>query len=73
MAYAPLFMRFVLIFERLEERSCVERYPRVRTWAEALLALAEVQRSVVPDFPELYAAFIIKQGGYLAQPFRSGG
>ena len=70
-AYGPLFMRFALIFQQLERRSCVLRYPKVSAWSEALLALPQVQRSVVPEFPRLLAEWIAKQQGYLAGRFGS--
>jgi glutathione S-transferase len=71
-AFAPLFMRFSMLFSQLEEAGCLSDTPRVRAWSAALLALPAVQRSVVADFKVLFAAWIVEQNGYLAAHFRAG-
>ena len=64
-AYAPLFQRLGY----LNEVSPVygpEDYPRVAAWAEELMTLPEVGRSVVPGFRDMYLGMVKKMDGWLA-------
>ena len=63
-AYAPLFMRLALISETRTVYGADE-FPRVAAWSQALLSLACVQRSVVPEFKTLYQDFIRSKDGVL--------
>jgi glutathione S-transferase len=65
-AYAPLFMRYALLREHADLMP-VEEFPRLRAWSDTLLALPEVQKSVVDDFPELLAAYLREHGDYAAR------
>ena len=64
-AYAPLFMRAELLGlgeEVYPTASC----PGIALWSQALLGLAAVKESVVPEFPELLRAHIRKKAPYAA-------
>jgi glutathione S-transferase len=64
-AYAPFFMRLAQLNPHLELVADGE-FPHCERWGESLLALPEVQNSVVDDFAELYRDYIIAAGGYAA-------
>ena len=62
-AYAPLFMRMALLIEcRILNRDILGT--RLQRWADALLALSAVQKSVVSDFKELYLGHLRKLDGH---------
>ena len=56
-AYAPLFMRQALLAERTR-RDPYGGQDKIRGWAEALLGLEAVEKSVVPEFPKLFAKML---------------
>ena len=67
-SYAPLFMRLQIADEILPEgHGLFADLPKIAKWSESLLALPEVQDSVVPEFYDVYKAGIAKRDGYLAQ------
>lgn len=63
-AYAPLFMRMDLLSGWLDWKP-LEGLPKLTEWSRRLLARESVQRSVVPEFPELIRTFIQNKGEYL--------
>lgn len=63
-AYAPLFMRLGIISETRAVYDADE-FPRVAAWSESLLSLSCVQRSVVPEFKDLYRDFMCSKKGFL--------
>lgn len=65
-AYAPIFMRYALI-KPMDDVMPESRYPRLNAWARTLLALPEVQRSVVDEFPTLFAEYVRKNSAYAAE------
>lgn len=65
-AYAPLFMRYALVREHADLMSA-EDFPRLRAWSDTLLALPEVQQSVVEEFPQLFAAYLREHGEHAAR------
>ena len=65
-AYAPLLMRFKLV-EGLHTSGVLQDFPHLQTWTDKLTALESVQKSVVPEFNELYVGAINKADGYMAQ------
>jgi glutathione S-transferase len=67
-AYAPLFMRYRLLNERHALFDASD-YPKLTAWSDTLLAMDEVQRSVVSEFPDLYFAKIRGGGGHAARVF----
>ncbi len=65
-AYAPLLMRFKLV-EGLHASGILKDLPHLQTWSDQLTTLEPVQKSVVPEFNELYIGTIKKAGGYMSQ------
>jgi len=65
-AWAPLFMRLDILGEtrNLFEGASLDKVCR---WSEALLALEQVQKSVVPELRELYHGMIENRGGEYAR------
>jgi glutathione S-transferase len=69
-AFAPVF-RYFDTFERLAPLGILDGLPRIAAWRRALSARPSVRGAVVPDYPERLLAFILKQGGVLAQRART--
>jgi glutathione S-transferase len=67
-AYAPLFMRLQLLEARSDLGVSVVA-PKAKHWGDAMLARDSVQRSVVPEFAELFAKRVQSFGGYAAGVF----
>lgn len=65
-AYAPLFMRLDLIGQ-IQPVVPWEKYPKTSAWRESFLGMAEVQKSIPPDFDDLYTRMIAKKAGYLSK------
>jgi glutathione S-transferase len=65
-AYAPLLMRFRLI-EGLHSSGIINNLPHLQSWTEELCSLDSVQKSVVPEFNQLYIGAIKKADGYMSQ------
>jgi glutathione S-transferase len=63
---APLFMRLDLLGKRRPVFDPTE-VPRVARWSRALLEIDAVQRSVVPEFAELFRAMVRKRSPYVAE------
>lgn len=63
-AYAPLFMRLELLRGMVDVYDGAD-YPRTCAWSRALLDMDAVQRSVVPELPDLYRGMIRRRGGYV--------
>jgi glutathione S-transferase len=64
-AYAPLLMRFKLI-EKIHPSGLFEGLPRMQAWSVQLTSLDSVQKSVVPEFDDLYVGAIKKSSGYMS-------
>ncbi|MPQ76096.1 glutathione S-transferase family protein [Hydrogenovibrio sp. JE_KL2] len=64
-AYAPLLMRLE-IFEKLCGVTFLDSLPKIKRWADTLLAMPCVKESVVDELPQLYAGALQKTDGYLA-------
>lgn len=62
---APLFMRLALT--DAAHRVIDASLPKVHTWADTLLADAQVQSSVVPEFSMMYGKMLQGVGGYLGE------
>jgi glutathione S-transferase len=63
-AIAPAFMRMDLM-EEIHPLGLLDGLPKVRRWSEALLERESVRTSVVPEFSELFFAYLAGGGGYL--------
>lgn len=62
---APLFMRLALLSADtpvFDEAAL----PKVAVWSRALLAMAEVQHSVAPEFAQLFRGMVIRRGPFTA-------
>ena len=64
-AYAPLLIRLELL-NQAHPLFEADEFPRLEAWHDALLAVAAVKASVVPDFVRLYLDHIRARGGHLA-------
>lgn len=65
-AYAPFFLRLGILTSIKEDLFPSEKFPKVEAWSRQLLKLPPVTKSVVPEFPKLYIAFILKRKGNFA-------
>jgi glutathione S-transferase len=65
-AFAPVF-RYFDVFERRAGLDLLDRHPRLRAWANALLKRPSVTRAVPGDYADLLADFIRAKGSHLAQ------
>lgn len=63
-AYAPLFMRMQLL--KLEQLYEKDQRPKVNAWAQQLLDIAVLQKSVVTDFEHLLKSHIREKAPYAA-------
>ena len=71
-AFAPLFMRLAYFQPHLPILDS-DRWPKLSAWSDHLLALPEVQTSVVPEFKTLMDDLVRKRQGYLATRLPGGG
>jgi glutathione S-transferase len=62
-AYAPIFIRLD-VFRDLLDLSVTDGLPRVRAWAERLLAMPAVQSARVPELPDLFRKLITGRDAY---------
>ena len=67
-AYAPFFIRFEMVEEKLHT-GILDDYPRVKAWASALLASDRVQGSTAESFPDEFVAALKKQERYAGTLF----
>jgi glutathione S-transferase len=65
-AFAPVF-RYFDTFDRIAPLGVLDGLPKVAAWRQAVAARRSVHEAVVPDYPARLRAFIMKQGGVLAQ------
>ncbi len=65
-AYAPFYMRLQQL-EKLYPLQLLARFPKLQRWSEQLLARDSVQRSVLPEYPELLKISIKNRQGYVAK------
>lgn len=64
-AFAPFFMRHAIV-ERLLGEDILSKYPKVKAWSQALLALDEVQHSVPDNFEAEYIEYWKKESSWIA-------
>jgi glutathione S-transferase len=69
-AYAPFLQRFMIV-ERNLGSGLLDKFPRVKAWAEALVANETVIGSVVPNFVDEFAANLKRREMYVAELFHT--
>lgn len=69
-AFAPFFMRNELL-KNYTKVDLLDGLPNLQKWSQNLLALDCVHDSVVPDFADLYQAYIVNADGYIASLFEA--
>lgn len=67
-AYAPFFQRFCMVDQRLGS-GLLDGFPKVKAWAEALLATDMVTGSVHESFPQEFQANLKRRGFWAASLF----
>ncbi len=67
-AYAPFFMRFDMVEDKLNT-GLLDDYPRVKAWVGALLASDRVQGSTAESFPDQFVAALKKREKYAGTLF----
>ena len=67
-AYAPFFMRFAMVEEKLNT-GLLDDYPRVKVWVNALMASDQVQGSTAESFPDEFVAALKKREQYAGTLF----
>lgn len=63
-AWAPLFVR-ILMSDKISRHPHWERMPKVRAWADTLVQLEEVKKSVPANFAEKYQHYLKAKGSLL--------
>lgn len=67
-AYAPLFMRTNLL--KLEDQLYpTARFPKTAEWADKLLSIPVLSKSVVSDFDTLFISHVKNKAPYVAAQF----
>ena len=67
-SYAPFLQRFMIV-DRVAKSGLLDNYPRVKAWAEALLANDAVSGSVVANFEDELVANIKRREFFVASMF----
>ena len=67
-AYAPFFMRFVMVEEKLKT-GVLDDYPLVKTWIDALVASDRVRGSTAETFPKEFVAALKRREQYAGSLF----
>ncbi len=65
-AYAPFLQRYYFL-DRIKKLGQIERYPRLKAWAEALMARPSTHSFPEGEFEAMYRANLKKRGSYLSQ------
>jgi glutathione S-transferase len=65
-AYAPFLQRYFFL-DRIKKIGLIEKYPRLKAWAEALLARPSTHSFPQAEFEEMYRANVKRRNSYVAQ------
>jgi glutathione S-transferase len=65
-AYAPFLQRYFFL-DRVKPVGLIEKYPRLKAWAEALIARPSTHSFPEDEFEAMYRANLQKRGSYLSQ------
>lgn len=63
-AFAPFFMRVQILAQYVEDLSM--SHPKIKKWANNLLGLGSVKKSVVPEFETMFIGTLKARSKYLA-------
>ena len=65
-AYAPFLQRYVFL-DRIKKIGQIEKYPRLKAWADALMARPSTHSFPEAEFEAMYRENLRKRGSYLSQ------
>ncbi len=65
-AYAPFLQRYFYL-DRVKPVGIIDRFPRLKAWAEALIARPSTHSFPEAEFEAMYRANLLKRGCYLSQ------
>jgi glutathione S-transferase len=65
-AYAPFLQRYYFL-DRVKPLGLIEKYPRLKAWAETLMARPSTHSFPEGEFEAMYRAGLQKRGSYLSQ------
>ncbi len=65
-AYAPFLQRYFFL-DRIHPLGQIEKFPRLKAWAEALMARPSTHSFPPAEFEEMYRQNIRRRGSYLSQ------
>ncbi len=65
-AYAPFLQRYFYL-DRVRKIGQIEKYPRVKAWAEAILARPSTHSFPEAEFEAMYRENLRRRGSYLSQ------
>jgi glutathione S-transferase len=65
-AYAPFLQRYVFL-DRVKTLGHIEKFPRLRAWAEALLARPSTHSFPPDEFEAMYRANVKRRNKWVSQ------
>jgi len=65
-AYAPFLQRYFYL-HNVKPVGLIEKYPRLKAWAETLIARPSTHSFPEAEFEAMYRANLLKRGSYLSQ------
>lgn len=65
-AYAPFLQRYFFL-DRVKPLGDIEKYPRLKAWAEALMARPSTHSFPAAEFEAMYRENLRRRGSYLSQ------
>ncbi len=65
-AYAPFLQRYVFL-DNIKKIGLIEKYPRLKTWCDALMARPSTHSFPAAEFEAMYRENLRKRGSYLSQ------
>jgi glutathione S-transferase len=65
-AYAPFLQRYYFL-DRVKPVGLIEKYPRLKAWADTLMARPSTHSFPEDEFEAMYRANLLKRGSYMSQ------
>jgi glutathione S-transferase len=65
-AYAPFLQRH-LFLERIRKVGHIERYPRLKAWAEAIVGRPSTHSFPPDEYEEMYRAMVKRRNSWMSQ------